>query len=163
MNTRRLLMLVLLLCLGGYASSPIRRAVAGPELPTDEISNVSVELAAAGVGNCTNTDGAFDRASFVIVTMPRAGDRVSSGFTVTGCSRTFESNVQWRLLGRDGSILNRGFTHGGGVDGVAPFQFTVEFPAVERQIGHLEVYEEDVSEGEGFPPGRTEIPLVLNP
>jgi hypothetical protein len=32
-----------------------------------------------------------------------------------------------------------------------------------RQIGHLEVFEEDVSGGEGFPPGHTVLPLVLRP
>ena len=41
--------------------------------------------------------------------------------------------------------------------------FSVAFTIAEEQIGHLEVYEEDVSEGEGFPPGRTVLPLVLLP
>ncbi len=112
---------------------------------------------------CSNSDGAFDQAAFVIATQPPAGARVSSGFPVRGCSRTFESNVQWRLLARDGSVLQQGFTSGGGVDGVGPFSFTVSFSVPERQIGHLEVYEEDVSNGEGFPPGRTLLPLVLQP
>jgi hypothetical protein len=31
------------------------------------------------------------------------------------------------------------------------------------QVGHLEVFEEDASDGEGFPPGRTILPLVLKP
>ena len=43
------------------------------------------------------------------------------------------------------------------------FAFTVPFSVTERQIGHLEVFEEDVSGGEGFPPGRTVVPLVLQP
>jgi hypothetical protein len=33
----------------------------------------------------------------------------------------------------------------------------------QRQIGHLEVFEEDVSDGAGFPPPRDVIPLVLQP
>ena len=33
----------------------------------------------------------------------------------------------------------------------------------ERQVGSLEVFEEDQSDGEGFPPGRTVLPLVLVP
>jgi hypothetical protein len=31
------------------------------------------------------------------------------------------------------------------------------------KVGHLEVFEEDVSDGEGNPPGRTVLPLVLKP
>jgi hypothetical protein len=112
---------------------------------------------------CSNPDGALDEAAFVIATHPPAGALVSSGFGVRGCSRTFESNVQWRLTARDGSTLQQGFTTGGGADGFGPFSFTVNFSVPERQIGHLEVFEEDVSEGEGFPPGRTLIPLVLQP
>lgn len=111
--------------------------------------------------NCANTDGALSEASFVIATTPRAGDRVNSGFGVAGCSRTFESNVQWRLTARDGTELAKGFTQGGGVDGPGPFSFTVNYSVTERNIGHLEVFEEDVSGGEGFPPGRTVLPLVL--
>lgn len=112
---------------------------------------------------CDNSDGALDDAAFVFVTSPVAGQRVGPGFPVSGCSRTFEANVQWRLLARDGSVLASGFTSGGGVDGHAPFSFTVPFTLDERQIGHLEVFDEDVSDGEGFPPGRTVVPLVLMP
>ncbi|MEM8793030.1 MAG: Gmad2 immunoglobulin-like domain-containing protein [Pseudomonadota bacterium] len=114
-------------------------------------------------GSCDNTDGALSSAAFVIAEEPIAGARVSSGFSVRGCSRTFESTVVWRLLARDGSVLNEGFTTGGGVDGVGPFAFTVPYSVAERQIGHLEVFEEDASDGEGFPPGRTILPVVLQP
>ena len=68
-----------------------------------------------------------------------------------------------RLIARDGSELASGNTQGGGVDGPAAFNFTVPYSVDARQIGHLEVFEEDVSDGEGFPPGRTVVPLVLNP
>ena len=112
---------------------------------------------------CSNSDGALSNASFVIVSRPHSGERVQSGFSVTGCSRTFEGDVQWRLLGRNGATMARGHTNGGGVDGPGSFAFTVIYSVSERQIGHLEVYEEDVSDGEGFPPGRNVIPLVLNP
>jgi len=82
---------------------------------------------------------------------------------VTGCSRTFESTVVWRLLARNGTVLAKGFTTGGGVDNPGAFSFSVPYSLSERQIGHLEVFEEDASDGEGFPPGRTVIPLVLDP
>ena len=39
----------------------------------------------------------------------------------------------------------------------------VPFTVGERQVGQLEVFEEDASGGEGFPPGRTVLPLVLMP
>lgn len=114
-------------------------------------------------GVCDNADGALSDAAFVIADAPDAGQRVESGFEVSGCSRTFESNLTWRLLARDGTPLGRGIASGGGVDGPGPFSFTVRYSISERQIGHLEVFEEDVSDGEGFPPGRTVLPLVLNP
>ena len=113
--------------------------------------------------NCANTDGAFDEAAFVVATEPKAGARVTNGFNVRGCSRSFESNVQWKLVGRDGSVLASGHTRGGGVDGPGAFSFTVPYTTSERQMGHLEVFDEDPSDGEGFPPGRTILPLVLNP
>ena len=88
---------------------------------------------------------------------------MSPGFTVRGCSRTFESTVNWKLKGRDGSELAMGHATGGGVDGPGAYTFTVSYSVSERQIGHLEVYEEDASDGEGAPPPRNVIPLVLKP
>jgi hypothetical protein len=112
---------------------------------------------------CNNSDGALTDKSFIIVSTPTSGMRVQSGFTAKGCSRTFESNVPWRLVDRDGNQLATGATTGGGVDGFGPFSFTVSFNVVTQQIGHLEVIEDDPSDGEGFPPVRNVIPLVLNP
>ena len=94
---------------------------------------------------------------------PSAGDRVESGFEVKACSRTFESNVNWRLVARNGTELARGSTQEGGVDGPGPFAFTVAYTADEPQIGHLELFEEDASDGEGFPPERIVLPLILKP
>lgn len=112
---------------------------------------------------CADPDGALSDAAFVIVTAPVAGARVVTGFSVAGCSRTFESTVVWELRARDGSVVAEGNAMGGGVDGPGPFAFTVDYTVAERQIGHLEVFEEDVSDGEGFPPGHTVLPLVLQP
>jgi hypothetical protein len=39
----------------------------------------------------------------------------------------------------------------------------VTYTADQPQIGHLEVFKEDASDGEGFPPGRTVLPLILKP
>lgn len=112
---------------------------------------------------CADADGALSKSAFVIATAPRPGERVQSGFQVTGCSRTFESTVVWKLLSKKGNVLASGHTTGGGTDGPGPFAFSVAYNVTERQIGHLEVYEEDASDGEGYPPGRNVIPLVLQP
>ena len=106
-------------------------------------------------------DDSLPDAALVIVTSPAGGEEVANGFAVSGCSRTFESNVQWRLLDRAGEELASGFAMGGGVDGPASFLFAVEYHSAERQLAYLEVYEEDVSEGEGFPPPRAIVPVVL--
>ena len=121
------------------------------------------DLPTGGPAGCDLSDGALDDAAFVIATAPEAGARVSSGFGVSGCSRTFESTVVWRLHGRDGALLAQGHATGGGVDGPGPFGFSVPFSVAGRQVGSLEVFEEDQSGGEGFPPGRTVLPLVLMP
>lgn len=117
----------------------------------------------AAVDVCSNADGALTDAAFIFVTRPRVGERVSSGFSVSGCSRTFESTVNWSLKANDGTELASGHTQGGGVDGAGEFSFKVDFSVAERQIGHLEVFEEDASDGEGKPPSRNVIPLVLQP
>ena len=57
--------------------------------------------------NCANEDGALNDAAFVMTTSPSVGDRVASGFAVKGCSRTFESTVNWKLVGRNGTELDK--------------------------------------------------------
>ena len=120
-----------------------------------------VEQGARDDDRAFSCDNALPDSSLVIVRSPAAGDEVESGFLASGCSRTFESNVQWRLLGRSGEVLSSGHTSGGGYDGPAPFRFNVEFEAAERQVALLEVFEEDVSEGEGFPPPRAIVPVII--
>ena len=97
--------------------------------------------------NCDNAAGTLSDAAFIIATTPSAGDRVESGFEVKGCSRTFESNVNWRLVARNGTELARGSTQEGGVDGPGPFAFTVAYTADQPQIGHLELFEEEPRTG----------------
>ena len=106
-------------------------------------------------------DDSLPDAALVVVLSPAGGEEVANGFAVSGCSRTFESNVQWRLLDRTGEELASGFAMGGGVDGPAPFIFAVAYQSAERQLAYLEVYEEDVSGGEGFPPPRAIVPVVI--
>jgi immunoglobulin-like protein involved in spore germination len=110
---------------------------------------------------CANGDGALDKTAFVFVEAPRSGERVLNGFRVMGCSSTFEANVNWRLRGRDGHVLTSGFTEGGSLE-PGSFEFTVSYPIGARQVGHLEVYEPQVTT-EGFPPVKNVLPLVLEP
>ena len=107
-------------------------------------------------------DTTLPDAAFVIVHSPESGATVSSGFAVSGCSRTHESNVVWQLLDRSGAVLAEGFTSGGGFDGPGEFSFTVEYQSAERQLANLEVFELDESEGQGFPPPRDIVPLWLD-
>jgi Immunoglobulin-like domain of bacterial spore germination len=110
---------------------------------------------------CANGDGALDKAAFVFVKSPRSGERVLSDFRVTGCSSTFEANLNWRLRGRNGRILASGLTQGGSLS-PGPFAFNVRYPIGARQVGQLEVYEPRVTD-EGFPPLKNVLQLVLEP
>ena len=110
---------------------------------------------------CANGDGALDKVAFVFVQSPRSGERVLNDFRVTGCSSTFEANLNWRLRGRNGRILASGLTQGGNLS-PGPFAFNVRYPIGERQVGQLEVYEPRVTD-EGFPPVKNVLPLVLEP
>src|SRR5580765_2428647 len=65
---------------------------------------------------CSNKDGALTNASFVFVESPVSGERVSSGFVVSGCSSSFEGNVVWRLLARNGRTLAKGSVQGGSLE-----------------------------------------------
>ena len=100
-------------------------------------------------------------SSFVVVVEPTAGLRAPSPLHIRGCSRTFESNVVWELRARDGRVLASGHTSGGGAEGAAAFSFSAPFTVSAPELGHLVVFEPDESDGEGFPPGRAVIPLVL--
>jgi hypothetical protein len=131
------------------------------------VAAIAAALAGCGGGSrsesavCANGDGSLDDKAFVFVEGPRSGERVLSGFRVTGCSSTFEANLNWRLRARDGHVLSKGFTQGGSQE-PRSFAFTVSYPIGERQIGHLEVYEPKVTT-EGFPAVKNVVPLVLEP
>jgi hypothetical protein len=133
------------------------------------LTGAAVAAALAGCGGggrsesavCANGDGALDRTAFVFVDAPRSGERVLNGFRVTGCSSTFEANVNWRLRARNGHVLASGFTQGGSQE-PRPFFFTVDYPLGARQVGHLEVYEPRVTK-EGLPPVKNVLPLILEP
>lgn len=99
----------------------------------------------------------------VHVSAPKKNASVSPNFEVQGCSRTFESTVMWRLSDSSGKVIAKGHTQGGGVDGVAPFSVRVAYKISAAQKGKLEVYEEDMSDGEGRRPTHLTIPVNLKP
>jgi hypothetical protein len=108
---------------------------------------------------CSNRDGALTSAAFVFVESPVSGDRVSSGFEVSGCSSTFEGTVGWSVADRNGRTLARGSAQGGAIES-GPFSFTVDYSLSARQVGRLIVTGPRVT-SEGFPPVANVIPLVL--
>jgi heat shock protein HslJ len=137
---------------------PLEPFTAEPSVPVERAFVADGDrLAPAG---CT-AGSPGTQSAFVFATSPRSGDRLPSGSLVEGCSRTFESTVNWTLFDRAGTELASGFTSGGGVDGPAPFSFTVTYDVDGEQVGWLEVFEVDVSGGEGFPPPRDVVPVVL--
>jgi hypothetical protein len=110
---------------------------------------------------CSDKDGALTNAAFVFVGSPTSGERVSSGFQVSGCSNTFEGTVVWRLAAKDGHTLANGSAQGGS-QAPEPFSFSVGYSVPVREIGRLTVSSPLVT-SEGFPPVRNVIPLVLEP
>lgn len=98
---------------------------------------------------------------FVMVTAPSAGAKVTSGFAVTGCSRTFESTVTWTLSVRGGKELARGTATGGGVDAAGPLSFTVAATVEKPTLAYLEVIEPSAS-GKGGT-ARVIVPVLISP
>ena len=141
-----------------YAAPPTVPVIRQFRLQGAELIEVSDR---AGDDSTFACDSTLPEAAFVIVRSPESGATVASGFEVRGCSRTNESNVVWRLLDRSGAVIAEGFTSGGGFDGPGEFSFSVEYESTERQLAHLEVFEVDESEGQGFPPPRDIVPLWL--
>jgi|GEM_PF-1455102 len=140
-------------------------SVSGSAESTAEATEVASPppTAAAAEDACANLALEAANAAFTFVTNLQSGDTLESGASVEGCSRTFESNVPWRLEDREGNVIAESFAMGGGVDGPAPLEFTVEYEVDEPQVGHLFVGGDDPSGGEGFPPVLNQIPVVLLP
>jgi hypothetical protein len=124
------------------------------------VTLVATACGADGDDVCANS-GELSGVGFIFVDDPRSGERVSSGFQVSGCSSTFEANLNWRLRGRDGKPLATGVAQGGSLE-PSSFEFTVDYKVAARQIGELEVYEPAVTT-EGFPPSKDVVPLLLEP
>jgi len=96
------------------------------------------------------------------VQQPEPYDLVGPNIRVAGQSLTFEGNVQWTLdEGHDS--LSGFFTNGGGV---TQFQVTItgiEDTEMKLPRLFLRVFEEDVSDGEGFAPPNVIVPVIYGP
>lgn len=146
-----------------YAAPPTVPVIRQFRLQGAELTEVSNSASDSALASDEGPvcDSSLPDAALVIVFEPASGGTVSNGFEVSGCSRTHESNVVWQLLDRSGAVIAEGFTSGGGFDGPGEFSFSVEYESTERQLAHLEVFEVDESEGQGFPPPRDVVPLWL--
>lgn len=92
---------------------------------------------------------------------PVAGVAYHSPLDITGFSRTFEGNVNIRLLDSEGEVLAERSAIGGSVDGFDFFHTYVRFTVTEVQTGTLEVFE--VSAEDGSRLTETKVPLTLLP
>ena len=69
-----------------------RRSIAGLVLIVGALSGCGDGESKADP--CSDRDGALGSSAFVFVQSPVSGERVASGFRVTGCSNTFEATTE---------------------------------------------------------------------
>lgn len=99
----------------------------------------------------------------ITVNEPTPGERISSGFTVSGEANVFEANVSIEVLNRFGKVVGKTFTMatcGTGCRGT--FSTQVEFDVSVEQQGTLVVHDDDAA-GTGTPPHSVRIPVTLAP
>lgn len=161
------IVLVLTVVAGACADDDDDGGLAGPEpQPTVRVTvTASPDPGEPGDGD---TDGVDDQdpcadppsgTDLIFVTEPQPGQSVSSPFTVEGCSSTFEANVVWELVDRDGSTLAEGFTMGGTMGEADGFSVEVEYEVTVETIATLRVYESSAEDGSEL--HVNSIPLVL--
>jgi hypothetical protein len=140
------------------------RCIPSPALVSTALAAVGLVAAGCGAharGVCATAARGLPPSSFVFVERPRSGEIVPSGFTVSGCSSTYEGTVDWSLRGRDGRLLATGVAQGGSLAS-RPFRFAIRYSIRLRQIGQLELDTPSVTR-EGFPPLRNVLPVILEP
>lgn len=99
--------------------------------------------------------------AFVFVLSPTPGTSVNGPFEVTGCASTFEANVTYRVVDRDGAVLDEGNTTAScGTGCVGDFTFTATASVSERQVVFLEVFDTSAQDGSVIDLSR--IPLVAS-
>lgn len=102
-----------------------------------------------------------DPATNIELFAPVANTIYRSPIDVTGLSRTFEGNVNIRLLDANGEVLAERNAIGGSVDGFDFFHTYLRFSITEEQPATLEVFEIDA--GDGSRRDEVSIPITLQP
>lgn len=82
-----------------------------------------------------------DKYAYISIDEPESGQILASPIMLTGCSRTFESNVVYQLMSYDKVLLAMGFTNGGGVDGSEEYSTEIHFDITSPTLAYLRVYE----------------------
>jgi hypothetical protein len=95
----------------------------------------------------------------VAVYQPRAGATVTRDLQLTGASRTFEANVNWRLLDSTGREVASGTFMGGAGPLWGAFDTRIAIPTSVNGNVTLEVFE--ASARDGSPQGVVQIPLTV--
>ncbi len=118
----------------------------------------------APVDVCASLPSTADQLAFIFVSAPAPGTIVSDGFTVTGCSNSFEASYQWDVQDHDGVVIDDGFgTASCGTGCVGTFSFTVVLDSVPttQTVISLRVFES--SARDGSPVHVNTIPLIFQP
>jgi len=96
----------------------------------------------------------------IIVAEPRAADRLTSPFQVSGQARVFEANVRVTLYDATGTALVDTFTTAAEAGpALAPFAVDIAFTSGAEQAGCLRVFEE--SAADGSPRNLVQVEVVL--
>ena len=116
------------------------------------IDNSGMNLRTGDAEQAESLSGAFKRKPVdgIRVDTPSPGDTLrSSSLMLRGSARTFESNVQYRLVFNDVMVLARGYTtaNAQNVGEFGPFSTEVEYAADWEGSAVLEVYEQDAESG----------------
>jgi hypothetical protein len=124
------------------------------------LSLLPLAPASAARAQCGELDPVLAGSSFVLVQAPAAGERIASGATVSGCARTRDGSVAWRLEGRDGRKLGEGVAPGGAEAGAAPFSFPLAFEITLPERGTLLLFDGASAEAVAKSPAAA-LALVL--
>lgn len=96
----------------------------------------------------------------IIVDSPVAGAKVTSPVTIAGDARTFEANVQIRILDAQQNVIKDTFTMASeGAPALAPFSESVAFSVSSEQNGCVMVFEGSAMDGS--PRNVVLVPVVL--
>lgn len=108
----------------------------------------------------TPTPSATAQQLNITIASPKAGQKVTVPFTVTGTERTFEQSVNWQIRTTNGTVLASGYTTGNAPElGVfGPYSFTVDSLTVK---GSLELWVFEYSAKDGSIINLVKVPITV--